>query len=248
MTLVNFVFLRHGESCQQVIYKHITDKIKKHELFETYTDPPISDSGVIDSIEIGEKYSKLFSNGKFGKTIDSFDIIGCSPMLRAIETAYFMSLQYKPNNIYVYPFLRECRKCNETDTAEILNKLWPMRSINDQKNYLEKEGIHNINFKYVDNNNDREAYGNISIFLDWFSKNIILPDKPEINILIITHSHVIATSDYSELVDNNGGFILSTTIIDNNIKYNKNNIRGIWPNHIYKKFKCPTNRCKDVCL
>ena len=138
MTIVNFVFLRHGESCQQVIFKHIKDKVKRNELFVTYTDPPISDNAVIDSIEIGEKYSNLFSNGKFGKTINSFDIIGCSPMLRAIETAHFMSLPYKPANIYVYPFLRECSRCDETDTPKILNNLWPMRSINDQKNYLEK--------------------------------------------------------------------------------------------------------------
>lgn len=246
MKHVNFVFIRHGESCQQVAYDNISDRKLYGELFMKYYDPTISDNGVIDSIDAGKQYFANFKYGKYGIEIDSFDIIGSSPMLRTIETAHFMSLKYKPDNIYVYPFLRECKNCDETDTAKILDQDWPMRSINEQKEYLEKIGIDNIKFKYVENNPDREEPGNIKNFIEWFCKNIELPDKDIINILIITHSHVLGKYSYG--VKNNAGFILKTTIDDNKtVNYDKSKVKSIRPDIIKKRLKCPSNRCADVC-
>lgn len=245
MKHVNFVFIRHGESCQQVVYDNIRDKKLYRELFMKYYDPTISDNGVIDSIDAGKQYFAKFKYGEYGVEIDSFDIIGSSPMLRTIETAHFMSLNYKPENIYVYPFLRECKNCDETDTAKILDQEWPMRSINEQKEYLDKIGIGNINFKYVENNPGREEPGNIKNFIEWFCKNIELP-KDTINVLIITHSHVLGKYSYG--VKNNAGFILKTTVDDNKtVNYSKSKFKSIRPDIIKKRLKCPSNRCADVC-
>lgn len=253
MKTVNFIFIRHGESCQQVAYnmRNRNSKVYK-KLYHLFSDPTLSDEGVLQSINAGSDYNNRFKN-KFN--IDSFDIIGCSPMLRSIETAYYMTLDYNPDNIQVYPFLRECHKCYGEDTGESLNKIWPMRSIEEQKTYLSSVDISNINFNYVKDNNDRESPGDIETFLNWFSKNIELTSE-NTNVLIITHSHVLQ-SFKSSVSPNNAG-IYFTTEIDNdkNIKYNKANIQSIWPKEFRKQFTCPEDgifpknprtRCKEIC-
>lgn len=246
---VNFVFIRHGESCQQVAFNNIRDPEIYNKFFVKFTDPTISDNGVIDSIDAGKQYVEKFSNGTVaGIKFDNFDIIGCSPMLRTIETAYFMTLDYKPEKIFVFPFLRECARCNETDTKEYLDTQWPLRSITEQQTYLLNEKITNIDFKHVLDNPDRESPGNIKIFMDWFGKNLNLNEysKEEINVLIVTHSHVLKHFS-REPYDNNAGFILKTELTQSNeFVYNHHNL-SIWPKILRKKLGCPTKRCPGIC-
>lgn len=240
MKTVNFIFIRHGESCQQVAYDNARQNDYKR-LYWLFSDPTLSDKGEIQSINAGKEYVEKFKN-EFN--IDSFDIIGSSPMLRTIETAYYMTKEYNPDNIYVYPFLRECRECNDKDNAEKLNKIWPMKKISEQKDYLKSKNIENIDFKYVENNKDRESPGNIEKFLEWFHKNVNI-EKDNTNVLIITHSHVLRFFRIS--AENNAGVYLKTVIDKGSIVYTKNDIKSIWPKYLQKKFKCPQTRCKEIC-
>ena len=137
MKTVNFIFIRHGESCQQVAYDNASIENYK-KLYWLFSDPTLSDRGEIQSINAGKEYVEKF---KKEFNINSFDIIGSSLMLRTIETAYYMTNEYNPDNIYVYPFLRECDKCNYKDNAKELNKIWPMKSIFEQKEYLKSKNI-----------------------------------------------------------------------------------------------------------
>jgi broad specificity phosphatase PhoE len=242
--IINFVFIRHGESCQQLV-SQIKDSKKRHELFNKYTDPTLSDTGVQNSILAGRELKKTL-NKDFG--IKSFDIIGCSPMLRAIETVHYMTKESptkynKP--IFVFPFLRESK---EGDTIKKLDASWPMKSIEEQKEYLKTEGIDNISFYYVRNLLARSQPGNIENFIKWLSSNLELPDKPIVNILLVLHSHVIMNAFNKNGVSNNAGFIMSAKMdTKGSIVYDKKNIKAVWPSTLHKRLKCPSVKCPNIC-
>jgi len=250
---INFCFLRHGISCQQFARSN-TKGPEFSKLFKKFMDPTISDLGVENSIKAGKDLEKILTIGKFQNTdftpIESFDIIGSSPMLRAIETAHFITSEtYKPNDIFVFPYLRECYICNNKDTVDFLDNSWPMKSIEKQKKYLNDIKINNINFKYVENDlKGREDPGDIPTFIKWFSKNVKLPNKNIVNVLVLIHSGVInAISEVGPR--NNAGFVMTTNYnpTTQKIKYDKKNIMGVWPTNISKEIKCPSVRCEGVC-
>ncbi len=234
---LTFFFIRHGESCQNLIRKL---KLYPHEyasLFLKNYDPTLSDSGKIDSI-------------KYGKKLPKFDIIGSSPMLRAIETAYFMTnRKNRYQKIHVFPYLRET--LSNFDSKEELNIVFPMKSIDEQKSYLLNEKISNINFNYV--SDYRDEPGDIEKFIKWFAKEFDLTyylHKKEILIGIFIHSNVIYQFNNIK-TKNNDGFKLKSqyNIKKKEISYNKENMSLI--NHNYNKnesiINCPTLRCKDLC-
>ena len=276
---INFVFLRHGESCQQVAYNKKRGK-EYNEFFRKFADPTLSDKGKIDSINAGKSIKEFLSKGDFiydvrqydyEKPIDlkinDFDIIGSSPMLRAIETAYFMSNGNYGNDgndgndskqeIFPFPYLRECYYCDSRDNLKLLDSQWPLKSIKDQEEYLKSVNIDNINFKYVKNveNGLRLESGDIKKFIEWFGKNVELPDKPDkpdkesINVLIVIHSHVLRKVGSGGHFDNNMGFIITSTYQKDNkeIIYNEENLIAVWPTIKGAKFECPTVRCPDIC-
>ena len=49
---VNFIFIRHAESCQQVAHDYSPEKNFRF-FYHKFTDPTISDVGVSDSIKTG---------------------------------------------------------------------------------------------------------------------------------------------------------------------------------------------------
>jgi broad specificity phosphatase PhoE len=178
--------------------------------------------------------------------ISDFDIIGCSPTIRAMETSYYMSLEWNPTNIFIFPHLREC-DCYENETIENVNNRYPIKSIDQQKEILRSEPCYNkLNFKYVIDNPLREEPGNIDKFIKWFGENVELPDKETVNVLIITHSHVIARIRGGG-ISNNSGFILSTTKENDKILYTKDNLMGFWYFNNDLKTKCPIEKCPGLC-
>ena len=63
MTDLNFVFIRHGESCQQAIdnkYNKYDNKNQWDKMFNILYDPQLSERGMLNSIESGENI--LLSN------------------------------------------------------------------------------------------------------------------------------------------------------------------------------------------
>jgi ankyrin repeat protein len=214
-----------------------------------FTDPTLSDNGVLDSIEAGVDLKQiLHTHG-----ITKLDFIGSSPMLRAIETAYYMTSDSWPHNkIHVFPFLRECEECKTKDTIKSLNKTFPMKTIQEQKTYLQKMQIENVNFNFVQKDQvARSQPGDIKKFIEWFVNDVIKPSKTSlpdtINVLIILHSRVLRAYG-SQRIENNAGFMMSMNIDDNgSLNYDKNSVRSIWPVISKKNLKCPTTRCEDVC-
>jgi hypothetical protein len=249
MNKINFVFLRHGESCQQVAYNQLSGSKLYSKFYDKFYDPTLSDSGKIDSINSGIYMKKFLENQNL--KIKDFDIIGSSPMIRAIETAYYMTNEnYNNSDIFVFPYLRECYHCDSRDNVKLLDNHWPLKSIKDQQTYFNDIGINNINFKYVKDNENtlRLEPGDIQKFIEWFSKIVELPDKPIINVLVLLHSHVIRELT-GRNVNNNGGFIMTSKYNKKSKKiiYNKDNIILVISKIRRSIFECPTVRCPGIC-
>jgi broad specificity phosphatase PhoE len=245
---INFIFLRHGESCQQIT-RLIDDPKKRKEMFHKFFDPTLTDNGIENSVTTGIQVKNVL-NKNFN--INTFDIIGCSPMLRAIETAHYMTKNYNYTNpIFVLPFLRECHGCvqpvKEKDTPKKLDEIWPMKSIETQKEYLKSQNIDNISFYYTRNLLARSQPGNIENFIKWLQTNFKLPNKPVVNILIVLHSHVIMDAFDKNGVYNNSGFLMTATKNESEIIYNKKNIVAVWPTILQKSLKCPSIKCPNIC-
>lgn len=51
---INFVFLRHGESCQNLIGSKVNKKDVRVKLYEKYLDPVLSENGKIFPFKLVE--------------------------------------------------------------------------------------------------------------------------------------------------------------------------------------------------
>ena len=127
--LANFVFVRHGLSCHNAvrylqkspenIKSLIIDKSKLKE-----KDPELTEIGVDASIENGCIIKNIIKNldkvSQSDITIKEFDVVGCSPLIRAMETAYYMTRKFDnpPNKIWVFPFLREIDEMSSDKYSE----------------------------------------------------------------------------------------------------------------------------------
>lgn len=272
MKKINFVFIRHGQSCQNLLSQvRLKDTTTARMLFDKYADPTLSDKGIRDSIKAGEKLKKYGLNSTSCKcdiVIDNFDIVGSSPMIRSIETGYYMnggngsSSNNSKTVVYPFPFLREISKdtANGRDTVDHLNKVFPIKSIQEQKEYFEHEGIP-VNFKYVANQN-RYSPGDLTQFIHWFCSSRVYSDfglssSPEINVLIITHSHVLLHDTLGSF-RNNSGILVEVTIspsgkvtwntYDNGTTFRYDGIFKYTSDTSDKgKLDCPTSKCPNLC-
>ena len=229
--LFTFNFIRHGESCQNLIHKYINNKDVQKKLMYTYSDPTLTDTGMIDSVILYQKYlSKI-----------KIDMIGCSPALRTIETSYYMT----NSNVNVFPYLREIYK-NTNETREFLDKYFPLKTLQEQQEYLKETGIlKHVNFNYI-NNEIRYEPGNLDKFIDWFEDNVLLPiSKNPLNIFIFAHANLfqnITGIGY----ENNNGFKLDAIKKDGIVMLD-NSISNINFNIKRSDLICPTNRCSEIC-
>lgn len=243
---INFIFIRHGESCQNLANNILDVNIRRKFLLE-FQDPTLSDIGLKDSIRKGEFLTEQLRD-KFN--ITNYDIIGASSMLRSIETAAMMTATSK-EKIHVYPYLREIIKEKNLTPAE-LDIYFPLKSINQQREYFKSVGASvadRIDFKHVQDTQIRFTPGDLNKFMSWFVKNVNIPDKPIVNVLIITHSGVLVKFG-SKFLYNNTGCIVPTvyTKLKKKIHYNPENIiQYIGDSSNPSKTECPTKRCKNVC-
>lgn len=234
--LKNFIFVRHGHSCQNLVGKYYKpNQLEYYDLLNKYCDPTLSDIGYNETIESRTVMdANLLKHG-----IDKIDLYGSSPMIRAIETAYLLTETEKTN---VFPHLREISSDykNTRDTSESLDEKFPMKSIKKQLEYFNNDS--RINMDYMYGRIIRFAPGNIANFIGWF---LTYGPKNVSNVLIVTHAHVI--KQFSGLgVYNNNGFILPIM----NDKYNVENIIPLENNlnkNVKKTIECPTKRCPGFC-
>lgn len=276
---INFIFLRHGNACHNVVKSLVTTKRGYIDIKNDIKDAQLTHFGVDFSIWSGciiKNILKVMGNlyEEDYDDIDDIDIIGTSPLIRSIETGYYMTKNWKkdPERIYVLPYLREIDErifntkglTKYTDPAIYNVPQYAMKTIDEQKSYLSdslKMDANNIDFSYVERFKlERESPGDINKFIRWFYENFKskLGNKKSYNVIIITHSGVIREF-FKKSVFNNFGLILPVFIKnDDELDIQKDkivDIADLFPKDILKnigynaKNICGVgqSRCNVVC-
>jgi broad specificity phosphatase PhoE len=220
---VNFIFVRHGYGCHNAVkplYDNgiisqengikFTSPINLRGRFQgddMYIDPELtqigSDASAYNGCVISKTVRKIGFKHFDKDEFSSINIVGCSPLIRSMETAYEMTKSWntKPDKIYVFPYLRELDEHSTNKYSDDSNKKmntypsYAMKSIEKQKEYLTRVNLNNIvDFSYVENNSiGREEAGDIPKFIRWFNKEIISNIEPveNLNVFIVTHAGVL---------------------------------------------------------
>ena len=255
----SFAFIRHGFSCGNA-----ASVLSKNDLINTdnlikMVDPTLTTIGV----EASKNNGKIIGDtlNKIGMVTNGM-LVGCSPLIRSMETAYFMTRKWEfpPEKIYVFPLLREIDE-HSNDKYSYASRLnidnipsYAMKSLDEQKRYLNTLGILDyFDFTFVENNEQlRREPGDIKKFIRWFTG--IIEPEPDINlnVYIITHSGVLY--DYSnEGFVNNSGFVINTK---NGTPINYFSLTNILPKEFFKDYRntqylikplfC-NGRCGNLC-
>jgi broad specificity phosphatase PhoE len=175
---VTIYFARHANSCSNGIQQYGSFINQWKRL--VYKDPPLNNMGVNQTIQLAKEID--FSKG--------IDIIACSTMLRAQETAnYLFPKSKKP--IFIFPYIKEQGSTagNQVSTpTEQKTWLGELSSRFDYRFVVEDSG--NFIPRYVEKSS-------LSEFLKWLGEK--LPDlcklmkikKKHIKIFIVTHSNFL---------------------------------------------------------
>lgn len=280
-TKVNYYFVRHGFGCHNAIRPildyHVSDRNHRTIISSdpAFIDPLLTPLGVNASIQNGCAIGKLIktlarTTKKPDFEMSQMNVVGCSPLLRSMETAYYMTRKWRnpPNKIYVFPHLREIdeRSTNkyspESKKAMNTEPSYMMKSIEDQKLYLQREGIlQYFDFRFVESNPTlRDAPGDVLDFVSWFSEHFAPSvNESNLNVFVITHAGVLR--DYAkEGFINNSGFALSTTLdmqamkihAKKHVSFNPLLPSTFFKNYtgkdvLRKEYHCPSNRCGQIC-
>lgn len=299
---INFIFVRHGYGCHNAIGPLYENNILNQKSVEIlsgqisssksknenlFIDPELTQIGVDASAYNGCIVSKTirkigfeeFENDEFS----SINIVGCSPLIRSMETAYEMTKLWstKPDKIYVFPHLRELHEGSLDKYSKKSRKIidlqpsYAMKSIKEQKKYLQGVNLNNIiDFRYVENDlKGRSEPGDIVDFIRWFKGNILENIKPvdTLNVFIVTHAGVLRDFVEKNITNdkgrfrNNTGFIISfkekeseNSNIPNIITmYKYVSLNNYLPDTFFKTYSnekyadseyyCPSNRCSKFC-
>lgn len=294
---VNFAFIRHGYGCHNAMSTLVHNDIislndarqfmknqrsnKLPNILENdilpLNDPVLTNIGVEASIYNGCIINKILKQMKNiiqdpNLKMETFNVVGCSPLIRCMETAYYMTRKWQnpPDQIYVFPLLREIDESSvdkySEESREIIRVTpsYSIKSIEEQKEYLRSLGIlQYFNFSFVESfPQERLEPGDIKQFMSWFSKYFIPlienKDIENLNVFVTTHAGVL--KDFSgEGFYNNSGFIINTTLNKDIYNFNKYVSLNTYINE-YKFFSdyknvnynsveyyCPSNRCGQLC-
>jgi hypothetical protein len=289
---INFAFLRHGYGCHNAISNLVNkgvisdtnaDKFlkKNNGNLNVFTsdivplnDPVLTNVGVEASIYNGCIINKIlrrlsqFTNDK-KLEMNTFNVVGCSPLIRCMETAYYMTRKWKnpPKKIYVFPLLREIDESSNnkySETSKHTMKITPsyaILSIQEQKEYLKKLGIlQYFDFSFVESfPQERIEPGDIHEFIKWFNKyfiNLMEKRSKTLNVFITTHAGVL--KDFSKTgYYNNSGFVINTTLRLSQFTINKMislndyitsyNFFRDYQKYNTKSYYCPSDRCGQLC-
>jgi len=295
MSNINFTFVRHGFGCHNAISGLMKSDVitvqdamsfsgkTKVEGKTAMVDPVLTQVGVDASIHNGCVISKILKSinqilqseydvNDNDMKIDNIHVIGCSPLIRCMETAYYMTRNWvnPPSKIYVFPFLREIDEGSDNkyslESRLTINKkpFYAMKSIDEQKKYLESLGILNFfDFSFVEMfKKERIEPGDISNFIKWFVSYFLKKRQllETLNVFIVTHAGVL--SDFVQKEEgfiNNSGFIINTHYNHdtNNINVKKYvslnsfleyfNFYQDYKSTNLKEYYCPSNRCGQLC-
>jgi hypothetical protein len=290
---INFTFVRHGFGCHNAISGLMKSNIITRQdamIFSGKTkvegktamiDPVLTQVGVDASIHNGCVISKILKSinqilqsnydvNDNDMQIDNIHVIGCSPLIRCMETAYYMTRNWvnPPSKIYVFPFLREIDESSDNkyslESRVVIEQkpFYAMKSIEKQKKYLESLGILNFfDFSFVEMfKKERIEPGDVYNFIKWFVSSFLKKRQllETLNVFIVTHAGVL--SDFVQKQEgfvNNSGFIINTHYNYDNIDVKKyvslNSFLEYF--NFYQDYKstnlieyyCPSNRCEQLC-
>jgi hypothetical protein len=288
---INFAFLRHGYGCHNAMsnlvregvisYTNANKFLKKNDgnlnVFTSdivpLNDPVLTNVGVEASIYNGCIINKILrrlsylTNDK-NLEMDAFNVVGCSPLIRCMETAYYMTRKWKnpPKKIYVFPLLREIDESSDNKYSEKSKNImritpsYAILPIQEQKAYLKKLGIlEYFDFSFVESfPQERIEPGDIHEFIKWFNKyfiNLLEKRSKNLNVFITTHAGVL--KDFSKTgYYNNSGFVINTTL-DKQFTINKlislndyissYNFFQDYQKYNTKSYYCPSYRCGQLC-
>jgi hypothetical protein len=147
-----FSFVRHGEGCHNFL-RTVRKKMEVDNYREAsyeIDDPELTKSGIMISQFNGKRVRKQIPT-------ENVTFVCCSPLIRSMETAYYMTRLWKdrPKKIYIVPYLREIDENtlvfgdkNSPQSRKIIDEMgvYKMKSLDDQKRYLQNLGI----LKYFD--------------------------------------------------------------------------------------------------
>lgn len=291
---INFAFIRHGYGCHNAMSNLVKGKVVTTEqardlLGYTETksktkpnltpmvDPVLTPMGVDASINNGCVVSKVIRSltkvtGKDRLQMDPINIVGSSPLIRCMETAYYMTRKWDnpPDKIYVFPLLREIDE-GSTDkyspkSIHTMNTVtsYAMRPLSEQKAYLKKIGIlQYFDFTFVEKFPDQRLEpGDVKQFLIWFGKYFMpyikVSDK-KLNVFVTTHAGVLRDFSHEGFV-NNSGFVINTTYYDDIQRFSYgdyvslNDYLPTWffsdfanPEYNTREYYCPSDRCEELC-
>lgn len=277
---VNFAFVRHGYACHNAMRNLYNNQIITRDDYSDMlgirSDPELTQLGVDASKQNGCVIAKIIKNLHITEknrllNMETINIVGSSPLIRCMETAYYMTRNWKnpPNKIYIFPFLREIDESgsniySETSRARMDSiPSYSMKEIYEQKAYLQRRGIlDHFDFSFVESDYvSRKEPGNIHVFLDWFSKSVlpyinITPGQHNLNVFATTHAGVLKHFAKRGFY-NNSGFVVNTTmtakgaIIGETVgldSYLPGMFFSDYNNPAYDKtYYCPSDRCGTLC-
>lgn len=279
---LNFSFVRHGYGCHNALRvlrsSNILPKTEDMVSLGIYADPELSPLGVDASTHNGCIIAKIIRNmhkvtGNEKLNVGKIDIVACSPLIRSMETAYFMTRTWKnpPSTIFVMPHLREIDEASDDKFSKKsrynidMEPAYAMKSIPAQKEYLRQKGIlQYFDFSFVEDPQyyvARKEPGDVKRFVHWFVTVFMRKAKVTkvSNVFVVTHAGVLR--DFAnEGFGNNSGFMVSTNIsrVEDRIYFKELvSFNSLLPSmffHDYKnpdfavaEFYCPSSRCGQVC-
>lgn len=276
---VNFTFVRHGYGCHNAARPLYRNGVLTRENVDVLhmADPELTPIGVDASMNNGCIISKVLQKMPLitndpKMEMSPVHVVGCSPLIRSMETAYYMTRNWRdpPSKIYVFPLLRELDEKStdkySTTSKQAIEKIpsYAMKSIKEQKQYLESIGLLKyFDFTFVENNEAlRKEPGDIQTFIRWFATQAPIKNHKVINCFIVTHAGVLRDFAHQGFA-NNSGCVVNTTITTDkkqvlDISYNKLVVLDSYLPKIFfsnytntdftnPKYFCPSSRCGQLC-
>jgi hypothetical protein len=245
---INYIFLRHGQSLNNSINDMIQNNIITRQNIDLLSknngpliDPVLSPIGKYSTVLNGAVASEVL---KRDFDITSINMVGCSPLLRSMLSAYFSTRKWKnpPQVITVLPYLREIDESSDNKWSNKSNNImnttpgYMMKDLVYQKRILNQWGVlSHFDFSIIEQYmTSRSAPGDINDFINW-SRKIFKFNKP-FNFYIITHAGVLR--DYLQgNYQNNDGVIIRYMYQPNYNRY-----------YLVKKIPLNLNREKKFIL
>jgi hypothetical protein len=217
---INYIFLRHSNSNGNALHGMISNKLvtlqeANHLVDNVLIDSELSTVGKYASVLNGVVISKVLKEDG----IKYINVVGCSTLLRAMLSAYYMTRKWEnpPNKIFVLPHLREIDESSSNKWSKQSlynvdsNSSYRMKSITEQKKILESMGILSFfDFSIIENNLFlRHTLGDIPNFISWSKQILDSVFKKEtiptsFNFYLITHAGVLFDYANSSFINNTG--------------------------------------------